>query len=53
LAARSGVEAVNPRILAVRDKKFPRQVLARRNPLLVLRFIRVFLLRFAEQTFAG
>ena len=31
----------------------PRQVLARRNPLFVLRFVGVFVLRYAERTFAG
>ena len=31
----------------------PRQVLAGRKPLLVLRFAGAFLLRFAERTFAG
>jgi hypothetical protein len=32
---------------------FPRQVLARRKPLFVLRFDGALLLRYAERTFAG
>jgi hypothetical protein len=32
---------------------FPRQVLAGRKPLLLLRFVGAFLLRLAERTFAG
>jgi hypothetical protein len=31
----------------------PRQVLARRKPLLMFRFVGAFLLRVAERTFAG
>jgi hypothetical protein len=54
LAAHSGVEMIKSRIRAVRDISIiPRQVLERRTPLLMLRFVGRFLLRFAERTFAG